>query len=329
MDASLVQAGAFYETYHGHDIDWLEVVLASLREANGSLVPCIFFAGDSSLDNKTWLFNQGVLDPKDWHPAEAHAPAVNGYEKVLDPPRMVCDVAYWANKILADAQVNTYVVNTSVEATLLAPRVGGCHTCCVPACGSLHEQDEFIRDNIRPQDMLVISVGGNDVALAPSIFTVIFLLTLMLTPLPLLRLLGCCHPGVAYFIFLFKHSVERYAQKLTCKVRPSKIGVCMIYFLDERNGESWANLALKCLCYTFYPALLQARLKFAFERATARVQVPGTVVVPIALFEALDGKCTEDYLYRVEPSVSGGRKMANLILRKLGFRLPINSEGTV
>jgi hypothetical protein len=39
-------------------------------------------------------------------------------------------------------------------------------------------------------------------------------------------------------------------------------------------------------------------------------------VVPVPLFEALDGKNTDDYVQRVEPSVQGGRKMAKLLLRK-------------
>ena len=41
----------------------------------------------------------------------------------------------------------------------------------------------------------------------------------------------------------------------------------------------------------------------------------GVEVVPLALSEALDGRTEGDYVQRVEPSVSGGRKMARLILR--------------
>lgn len=40
--------------------------------------------------------------------------------------------------------------------------------------------EELIRDRIRPCDMLVISIGGNDIALAPSIFTVIAMVLLIL-----------------------------------------------------------------------------------------------------------------------------------------------------
>lgn len=91
---------------------------------------------------------------------------------------------------------------------------------------------ELIRDRIRSCDMLVISIGGNDIALAPSICTIVAMVLLklalnfrcvlyifqsfaharshnvtgrhrlrMLTPWPLLF---CFHPAVAYFIGLFR-----------------------------------------------------------------------------------------------------------------------------
>ena len=34
-------------------------------------------------------------------------------------------------------------------------------------------QDKFIRDNITEDDVLVASVGGNDIALAPQLLTVV------------------------------------------------------------------------------------------------------------------------------------------------------------
>ena len=40
-------------------------------------------------------------------------------------------------------------------------------------------------------------------------------------------------------------------------------------------------------------------------------------MIPVALFDVLDGKCSDDYVARVEPSASGGEKMADLILDKL------------
>ncbi|OLQ00352.1 hypothetical protein AK812_SmicGene17009 [Symbiodinium microadriaticum] len=299
----MVPAGPFYATYHGHDARYLEQLLDGLLALHHQRTT-IYLAGDSSLDNKTWLFNQGAPAER-WRPAAAHAPAVNGYEQLLQPPRMVCDVTYWMNQILFDLGAPAFALNTAIEATTLASRVGGVQCCIMPSCCGLYEQ-EVIRDRIRPGDMLVISVGGNDIALAPSIFTVLAMVLLMLTPWPFLFWF---HPAVAYFIGLFRFQVQCYADRLTQRTRPAKIGVCMIYNLDERNGESWANMALCILCYTCFPSMLQRRMRLVFELATCRIQVPGSEVVPIALADALDGCCTEDYHQRVEPSVIGGQKM--------------------
>ena len=51
-----------------------------------------------------------------------------------------------------------------------------------------------------------------------------------------------------------------------------------------------------------------------YTRTCARTHaLAGTKVVPVPLYDAMDGKDTEDYKQRVEPSVQGGRKMAKLI----------------
>lgn len=51
-----------------------------------------------------------------------------------------------------------------------------------------------------------------------------------------------------------------------------------------------------------------------FESATGQIQLEGTEVVPFALFKVLDGKTPSDYLQRVEPSPSGGAKMAQALM---------------
>lgn len=45
-----------------------------------------------------------------------------------------------------------------------------------------------------------------------------------------------------------------------------------------------------------------------------RITIPGTEVIPVPLFEVLDGKHSNDYVARVEPSSQGGRKMAGFLL---------------
>mmetsp|Transcript_31136 Transcript_31136/g.47234 ORF Transcript_31136/g.47234 Transcript_31136/m.47234 type:complete len:83 (+) Transcript_31136:1497-1745(+) len=44
-----------------------------------------------------------------------------------------------------------------------------------------------------------------------------------------------------------------------------------------------------------------------------RIRIPGSEVIPVPLFNVLDGKKSEDYVARVEPSAIGGKKMAEFL----------------
>ena len=106
-------------------------------------------------------------------------------------------------------------------------------------------------------------------------------------------------------IDLFKHRVGNYVRRLVGTTKPKKVVICMIYHLDEQSSGSWADCALRCLCYDWFPGRLQAGIEAAFKHATCKIKIDGTEVVPFPLFEVLDGTNTEDYLQRVEPSPSG------------------------
>jgi hypothetical protein len=173
---------SFYNEYHSHRITDLDVVHSHLRQQNNS-DGIIFLAGDSSLDNKFW-FNDS-------------APAVNGYEEFLSPPKSRKDVAYWMNKQLA----NTKQVSKSTQHNAHIPTLPFLTPSCqlheqgsimaVLNCaieestiesrsrGKLLPQDVFIRDHITPDDVLVISLGGNDIALRPSPCTICNILSLV------------------------------------------------------------------------------------------------------------------------------------------------------
>jgi hypothetical protein len=88
----------------------------------------------------------------------------------------------------------------------------------------------------------------------------------------------------------------------------------MIYHPDERNSSSWASPALGTLGYNSNPVKLQLLIQKAYEEAILAIRIPGTQVIPTPLFRVLDGKNTNDYVQRVEPSPTGGRKMAEFIL---------------
>lgn len=262
-----VSSLAFYSEYYGHPISDLKKIYPCLRESSSSL---IWTAGDSSLDNKYWFSN--------------HSPAVGVYKDLLDPPRSKCDVTYWLNFILehrkTEDKPGVAAINTAVEATTLNSR-----------SFNLKRHDVFLRDNISKDDILIVSVGGNDVALLPSpctIFSALFLLSLPTkcvehgcsagsVPVDdycwgcgpsLCSCAGSCPPCLGYFSHLFGMRVQKYIEQLTAKTKPKKILVCMIYYLDETPVPSWAGLSLKAMGYDKNPERLQILTKKMFEVAT-------------------------------------------------------------
>ena len=142
------QVRGFYDTYHGHELQHLDAVHAAVRQPAGGVGEraVVFLAGDSSLDNKYWFRD--------------NAPATNGYEAILDPPVSRQDIAYWLNKHIADRGLGPGLaaLNCSIEESTLNQR----------ACGALRDQDRFLKEHVRAGDTVVVSVGGNDIALAPA-----------------------------------------------------------------------------------------------------------------------------------------------------------------
>ena len=218
----MVDSRAYYSVYNGHDPEHLLTVHDELRRGGRS---AIFLAGDSSLDNKFWFSDT--------------AAACNGYERVLRPPVQKQDVCYWLNREAARrGRSDLFCLNSAIEATSLNDR----------AC-SLLAQDRFIREHITPDDTLVVSVGGNDLALEPLLATVLNIIPLLcFTPTACVRhgqacppnthvdcgCLGCGVPGcavslfgfpfgLAYFVDLFKNRVENYVRRLVGRRRPRKV----------------------------------------------------------------------------------------------------------
>lgn len=105
--------------------------------------------------------------------------ALNGYEHVLEPPMMKKDVAYWLNaEAVRRGHPELFCLNSAVEATSLNDR----------AFGRLLGQDQFIHDHISCEDVLVVSIGGNDLALAPVLATILNIIPLLcLMPIAAIR----------------------------------------------------------------------------------------------------------------------------------------------
>jgi hypothetical protein len=282
-----VNSSEFYGQYHGHDPKLLGVVLEELSAQHPSVV---YLAGDSSLDNKDWF-------------SDAHE-ALNGYETVLAPPRMRADVAYWMNQEMVQrGPASMFCLNAAVEESTLQQRQGG----------TLLEQDHFIRDHISENDYLVVSVGGNDVVLRPERATISNLQTLLSASDVAASRAGTA-VGMSHFLSMFGDRVQAYIETLLGQRKPRKVLVCMYYFPDEQQNGSWADPSLGLMGYNSDPSRLQAALEGVFLHATSRIRIPGVEVVPVPLFQALDGKDASDYVARVEPSAQGGMKMARLIM---------------
>ncbi|KAJ3322022.1 hypothetical protein HDV06_003622 [Boothiomyces sp. JEL0866] len=247
----------------------------------------IYLSGDSSLDNKHWI--DGDVETPDC------------YKQILNPPIMKPDISFNIMSVIP----SSIVVNTAVEATTIADRYNG-----------LLESDCIIRDNITEKDILITSIGGNDIALRPTLFTKLNLLMIVYlnSKFGLTNYPNWCF-GVPYFKRLLGEQVQNYLEKLTAKNKPKAIFVCMIYYLDEQEKGGWADRVLQILNYKRNPGKVQKVIETLFLQATCNIKIEGTRVIPVPLYEAMNGKDTNDYVQRVEPSENGGRKMA-LLLKK-------------
>ncbi|KAJ9649239.1 hypothetical protein H2201_004247 [Coniosporium apollinis] len=307
----MVDAFEFYSEYNGHPLRSLDTLYNAVRDQAPER-PIVYLAGDSSLDNKHWLFPK--TGPNDLLQDKYAGPAPPLYQSVLQPPRSIRDVAFWMNEKLG-ARATT--LNCAIEATTLANRDKG----------RLLKQDQFVRDHISQRDFLVVSVGANDIALAPTSATIENMGRLLQSPLA--DISNGSAPGMPYFVHLFRDKVRTYVEALVQKNKPRAVVVCMIYYPDENahdSGPGWADSTLAMMGYNAQPQRLQAAIRKVYELGTREIAIPGTRVIPCPVFTVLDGKTSADYVARVEPSIQGGRKMAGLICDLLSTHLEENHE---
>lgn len=336
-DATKVPSVGYYSEYHGHTVHHLETVRKALSEGSGEDGggnEIVYLMGDSTLDNKHWLFlNDGNFSS---HPSKEAfltsdpnnsivAEAINGYENVLDPPTMLMDVCYWMNKFAAEqSSKNIAVINAAVEESTVSDR---------SKSSELLPQDAFVSKNLGPNDTLVVSVGGNDLALLPS----------ERTQLALQSLATSSHEAIAsgtaagfdHVLDVFHAQVEDFVARVVdgSASPPRQIIVCFLYYPDEtspvgaggESGGSWADPILEALGYGRDPTTVQLILKSIYEHAKERgfrlppsnsdtAAATDAAVKLFPMFDILDGKDTNDYVQRVEPSTIGGQKIARGLL---------------
>ncbi|CAD7922892.1 unnamed protein product [Amoebophrya sp. A120] len=337
----------FYANYHGHTVNDLKQLVRNLRSAGRRRF--IYLMGDSTLDNKHWLYppsrlgksRRALEDPR------CGAAACNGYEQALSAPkRSVMDVAYWVNRaVLADVKNSSGAVNKTSGGPGVNKTSGGGEEqsaaevqsedpsarestttssppyVCVNAAieestlggrsgNTLLPQDRFVSHALTEEDVIVVSAGGNDIALAPGFLTVVNILSALLYSTTVGQKENGYAPGLAHFVNLFGKQTEGFLLNVLQGKRPKVVVVCMLYFLNtDSNQASWANGTLGILKYNSQPEILQGFIRYVFHHGTKNVKIPGVTVVPLPLFDTLDGSDTRDYVARVEPSVVGGKKL--------------------
>jgi lysophospholipase L1-like esterase len=300
-----ISALPFYTEWKGHTIPDLKRLFANTLLLRGDK-PIVWLAGDSSLDNKAWV----PADGSGGTPLPVSVPDI--YALVLKSfTPMKPDVAFWMNHHLGDRAT---VINGAVEASLLRERKH-----------MLLQQDKFIHDNIRSQDILVVSVGANDIALSPTFCTAYNMMRLAHLSSQSSIENGSAW-ALSHFKSLFGKQVQKYISQLVKDTKPAAVIVCMIYHPLESGlstEKSWADAQLSALKYDTQPQKLQAAIRKMYEQATCQIKIEGTTVIPLPLFEVLDGKHADDYVERVEPSVDGGRKMSEMLRERI---LPLLEE---
>lgn len=280
----LISTNEFYQNYFGHDVNLLRQFYSTMNSLNQNRNR-IWLAGDSSLDNKAYV--DGSLN-------------LPWMSNIFDDTNLSGDVSTYVNYYLHDK--NFYCLNCAVEeSTLQSKQV-------------LNSHDLFIRDNMTVNDILVVSIGGNDIALKPT-WTTIYNLLLCLKTNTMETLTN--HPekawGLKYFVDFFKQGLESYISKLTSKTQPKCVIVCMIYFPYIGSDSSWADKSLGYLEYNSNPTKLQVLIQSIFKLAISKIQIPELTLMPCPLYQYMDGTNKTDYVSRVEPSVGGSRKIASAI----------------
>ncbi len=233
-------------------------------------------------------------------------------------------MAYWFNFHAAAAGSQMVAVNAAVEASTLQDRASGT---------ALLGHDVLIRDFLQPNDVVVVSVGGNDIALRPGIRTMLSVSWLAFFAKEK-NVEGGNAYGFGQLRSIFLTQLQGYVQALCSKTKPRKVIVCMIYHPSEAGEvrkkhkqfgcsvsffsfifyiQGWADPLLNLLGYNDQNPTkrerIQTLLDVAFREFTCKVAVPGVEVVPLALARVLDSSDDSLFENRVEPSVRGGNLM--------------------
>ena len=288
----MIDPNHYYSNYHGHKIEHIKTLHKALSANDKDKF--IWLAGDSTLDNKLWLSD--------------YTHACNGYDKVFTEPYVKSDVCYWMNKHIESLGYKRWaVINTAVEASSINERRK-----------TQFDQDIFISENISEKDLLVVSIGGNDIAAKPKVTTLLHMAKLFVfnnsDDEKIIQ-----SKSFKHIIDIFKDQTEEYINSLIAKRKPRKIIVCTMYY-PCLSGTGWADKVLKITGYNKNPGKVHHIIQLIYQEATSKLNIPGVKIIPVPLYDLMDYRDEKDYVDRVEPSVIGGRKISQGLIAKLGFQ---------
>lgn len=270
--------------YHGHNVETLKLIIAKARKLNK---PIIYLIGDSSLDNKFWFIknNSSMVKPNSF------------YSEFIN--ETVPDIEFCLNDIIDNKFV---VINCAVEESTLEQRMN-----------KLTEQDILVQTTIRNDDVVICSVGGNDIALKPKPMTMFAMASLLFLS-DTKSLSTCTAIGFDTIRTIFYSNMKSYLEKVV-KAKAHVI-LCTMYYPHENNTiESWANSSLNLMGYNSNKNKIHSIIKSIHNNMISKIKINNAKTMNyIPLYEVLDSAFeSEDYLFRVEPSHKGGIKIANSI----------------
>lgn len=272
-----ISFSSFYNNYYGHLNDHINILQEKFNKNK-----IIYFVGDSILDNKSYTL-------------QYQEDAVNGYENIIDNKKMCPDVSYWLNKFLFDNNKDYKVINCAVE-----------EACVEEKMNSLNSKDMRVQSYIKKEDILVVSLSGNDLSLKMSLSNKLRMAKLiyMTSKADIQK-----NPNVHldFMITICKNQLQTYIEKLTQNAVPSKIIICsIIYPCIDTTQSSWANTILSLINYNKDPEMIQMIIDLIFEHGIKQINIPGSQMEFLNLSKLVDCNNPNLYVQRVEPSKKGG-----------------------
>lgn len=258
----------YFSQYYGHPIQDLNFLLDQNKSKRK-----IYLVGDSTMDNKKWVLDK-ISSPS------------NGYEFFIE--NSVLDVNHFVNHFLEKEKLPFISLNFAIEEAFIRGKF------------ALDEHDKIVKNNINENDILIVSIGGNDIALKPSPIII----------LELFNFLICSEEDkIKNILDTFETNLKDYISNLIQNKKPKAVFICAPYYPCKVMQKSWASTTLNLMKYYDDPYKVHKLINFIYKKIK-EIKIDNVNIIPVPIFEILDWEDENDYVASVEPSENGGRKIA-------------------